>query len=168
MSTQTSEKEFVVSRVMNAPLDLVWDVHTKEEHIIKWWGPVGFTMLKATLDLRPGGMFHYGMKGPDGNEMWGRLVYTDIKPKTQLSYKNAFSNEKGEAVPAPFDGNWPLEVQNHMFLEAQGDKTLLTLKGWPVNPTPEQEDLFRGMFSSMNEGFGGMLTYLDEYLQKLK
>ena len=58
--------EFVISRVFDAPRDLVWQSFTQAEHLKHWWGPKGFKMLSCKLDLRPGGIFHYGMRAPNG------------------------------------------------------------------------------------------------------
>ena len=63
-------REFVVSRVLDAPRALVWKAWTDPEHLTRWWGPKGLTVKVARLDLRPGGVFHYGMHSPDGQEMW--------------------------------------------------------------------------------------------------
>ena len=68
------EKEFEIIRELNAPIDLVWKMHTQAEHLAKWWGPKGFKMLKCDLNFNPNGIFHYGMESPDGNKMWGKLT----------------------------------------------------------------------------------------------
>ena len=57
-------------RVFDAPRDLVWKAFTESERLMQWWGPKGFTMLVAKLDLRPGGVFHYSMRSPDGRAMY--------------------------------------------------------------------------------------------------
>jgi hypothetical protein len=77
----TGTKDFVMSRHFNAPRDLVWKAFTDIAHIRQWWGPKGFTVLKAAMDLRPGGTYHYAMKSPDGVTMWGKFVYREIVPQ---------------------------------------------------------------------------------------
>ena len=63
---------FVVSRVFAAPLACIWAAWTQREGLMQWFGPQGVTMVEGTLDLRPGGQFHYGMRTPDGSHMWGQ------------------------------------------------------------------------------------------------
>ena len=58
--------DFVISRVFDAPRDLVWKCFTEPERMKHWWGPKGFTVIASKMDLRPGGTYHYGMKAPDG------------------------------------------------------------------------------------------------------
>lgn len=69
---ETFSKEFVIEREFNAPRDLVWKVFTERDHLMRWWGPKGFKMIVGKLDLKPGGLFLYGMEAPDGSEMWGK------------------------------------------------------------------------------------------------
>ena len=60
---ETKTTEFVISRVFDAPRELVWKCFTDPEHMKQWWGPKGITVPVATMDLRPGGIFHYRMDG---------------------------------------------------------------------------------------------------------
>ena len=65
-------REFVISRVLDAPRDLVWKCFTDPEHMKQWWGPKGVKIVKSEMDLRVGGTYHYGMQTPDGSVMWGK------------------------------------------------------------------------------------------------
>lgn len=108
--------EFVISRVFDVPRELVWQAHNELDRLKHWWGPKGFTWLTGTLDFRPGGMFHYGMRSPKGEEMWGRFVYREIVKPERIVFINSFSDAKGGLTRAPFAGNWPLEVLNNLTL----------------------------------------------------
>src|SRR5512143_3627345 len=55
-----ADGELVITRVLDAPRDLVWKAWTEPERLMHWWGPKGFVMQTVKLDLRPGGVFHYG------------------------------------------------------------------------------------------------------------
>ena len=74
MATDAPSKDFVISRVLNAPRALVWKCFTDPARIKEWWGPTGFKVLKSDMDLRVGGTYHYGMQTTDGNVMWGKQV----------------------------------------------------------------------------------------------
>jgi uncharacterized protein YndB with AHSA1/START domain len=107
--------EFAILRVFDAPRDLVWKAFTKRERLAQWWGPKGFKILVSKLDLRPGGIFHYCMQSPDGQEMWGRFVYREIVAPERIVHINSFSDDKGGITRAPFSSTWPLEVLTSPF-----------------------------------------------------
>ncbi len=65
--TEPAGGEFLIRRNFNAPRELVFKAWTETERLTRWWGPKGFTMLSCKLDLRPGGVFLYGMRSPDGH-----------------------------------------------------------------------------------------------------
>jgi uncharacterized protein YndB with AHSA1/START domain len=67
-------KALVVTRTFDAPLERVWRAHTELDSLKRWWGPSAMELTQASLDLRPGGRFHYCIRGQDGAEMWGRFV----------------------------------------------------------------------------------------------
>jgi uncharacterized protein YndB with AHSA1/START domain len=73
-----TDLEFTISRVFDAPRDLVFKAFTDPEHMKHWWGPKGFTVIKSEMDLRVGGIYHYDLRGPDGSTMWGKFVYREI------------------------------------------------------------------------------------------
>jgi uncharacterized protein YndB with AHSA1/START domain len=163
-----SRNEFIISRVFDAPRELVWRVWTQPEHMTKWWGPVGLTMLACKVDLRPGGLCHYGMRTPDGPEMWGKFVYREITPPEKLVFVNSFSDAQGGITRHPLSATWPLEVLNTMTLTEKDGKTTLTLRGGPINATEEERRTFATSFDSMNKGFGGTFDQLAAYLAKVQ
>jgi uncharacterized protein YndB with AHSA1/START domain len=77
-ATNVGERELVITRTFDAPRELVFKAWTDPEHLQHWWGPKGFTFDVAKLDFRPGGIFHYSMRSPDGHVMWGKFVYREI------------------------------------------------------------------------------------------
>lgn len=165
---ETTQKQFTIRRIINAPQQLVWDMLTKPEHLKNWWGPAATEIGYATVDLRPGGMFHYSMVAPDGNTMWGKFVYTEIDEPNKLVYKSSFSDAEGEITPIPFPGMvFPLEILNILTLTEEGGKTVLTITGHPVNATAEEEAGYYGLTENMQQGFGGTFDKLDNYLSTL-
>lgn len=114
---------FTISRSINAPRDLVWKAYTQREHLLKWFGPKGFQMLDANMDLQPGGIFHYGMKAPDGTVMWGKWIFREINAPQKLTIINAFSNKEGGITRHPFAPLWPLEtLATTTFAERDGKR----------------------------------------------
>jgi len=101
MSAQNTA-EFSITRVFDAPRDLVWKAFTESERLLQWWGPKGFTMRVAKLDLRPSGVFHYSMRSPEGRDMWGKFVYREIVAPERIVFVNSFSDEAGNLTRHPF------------------------------------------------------------------
>ncbi|HEY1961663.1 MAG TPA: SRPBCC domain-containing protein, partial [Rhizomicrobium sp.] len=104
--------EFTIRRTFNASRDAVWKAYSDVDALSKWWGPKGFEWIDGKLDFRPGGIFHYGMRSPTGEEMWGKFVYREIAAPERLVFINSFSDRAGNTVRAPFAEDWPLEVLN--------------------------------------------------------
>lgn len=161
------EDMLTITRRLKAPRALVWKMYTEIEHLSHWWGPKGFSWISSSLDLRPGGLFHYGMKGPNGLEMWGRFVFHEIAAPERLVFVNSFSDEKGGLTRAPFAADWPLEVLNTLTFTEENGETVLTWRGAPVNTNEAERSRFRSMKPSMNQGFNGTFEQLEAYLASL-
>src|ERR1700687_1183189 len=86
----TPGKPFVIDRVFDAPRDKLWKAWTEAERLKKWWGPAGFIVHTCKVDLRPGGVFLYGMKAPDGSDMWGKFTYREITAPKKLVFIVSF------------------------------------------------------------------------------
>jgi uncharacterized protein YndB with AHSA1/START domain len=138
----------------------VWKAFTESERLMHWWGPKGFTMRVARLDLRPGGVFHHGLRSPDGRDMWGKFVYREIVAPERLVFVVSFTDEKGNLVRHPLSPTWPLEVLNTMTLH--DGKTTLTLRAVPINATEEERKTFEAGRGSLKQGFTGTLDQLAE------
>ena len=160
--------EFAIERIFDAPRDLVWKAHSEIGHLSKWWGPKGFAWVNATLDFRPGGIFHYCMRSPDGHEMWGKFVYREVVKPERIVFVNSFSNKEGATVRAPFAPDFPLEVANTLTFSGQGGKTTLNLRGAPVNASAAELARYRATNTSMNQGFAGTFDQLAEHLTEMR
>ncbi len=169
IQAQTKSPDFVLTRVFDAPRELVWKCFTEPEHMKHWWGPKGVTTIHSKLDLRVGGSNHYGMQGPDGSTMWGKFVYREIVPPARLVFINSFSDENGGTTRHPMAPTWPLEMLSIFPLEAQpGGKSQLTIRWSPYNATAEEQKTFDASHDNMRMGWGGSLDKLETYLAKAR
>jgi uncharacterized protein YndB with AHSA1/START domain len=159
-------KELIITRVIDAPPALVFAAWTEKQHLDRWWGPKGFTMVSSDIDLSPGGVFLYGMRAPDGGEMWGRWVFREIDPPRRIVFVSSFSNAEGEATRAPFSNDWPIETLSTVTFDEADGKTKLTLVGIPINANEVEHSMFESMFPSMQQGWGGTLDQLEEYVKE--
>ncbi len=129
--------EFASEHDVDAPRDLVWKAWTEPDRLARWWGPAGFEMRVRSLDLRPGGVFHYSIRPPNGREMWGRFVYREVVPQERIVFVNSFSDANCGVTRNPWIAGWPLEVLNTLTLSEHDGKTKLTLRGGPINASEE-------------------------------
>ncbi len=162
----TSSPEFVISRVFDAPRDLLWECFTQVSHIGQWWGPKGVKILKSEMDLRVGGMYLYGMETPDGKIMWGKFVYREIVPLEKLVFINSFSDEAAGVTRHPLSPTWPLQMLSTFTFEELGGKTRFTIRWAPFNATEEERNTFEAGRGSMTQGWSGTLEQLEVYLAR--
>ncbi|MGH6768515.1 MAG: SRPBCC family protein [Xanthobacteraceae bacterium] len=161
--------DFVISRVFDAPRELVWRCFTEPERMKEWWGPKGFTVIHSKMELRPGGTYHYGMKTPDGSVMWGKFVFSEIVAPERMVFVNSFSDEAGGTTRHPGHLSWPLEmVTVFTFEDVGGGKTRFTTRWSPLNATDEECRTFDAGHDSMRQGWTGTLDNLTSYLAKAR
>jgi uncharacterized protein YndB with AHSA1/START domain len=84
----TSDRELRAVRVFDAPRDLVFKMWTDPEHIVKWWGPNGFTTTIHKMDVRPGGDWELVMHGPDGRDYPNHKRYLEIDAPKRLVFEH--------------------------------------------------------------------------------
>lgn len=168
MNPQTS-KDLVISRVLDAPRDLVWKAFTDPAHMKHWWGPKGFIVIASKMDLRPGGSYHYGMKAPNGMAMWGLFRYREVTPPERLVFINCFSDESGGVTRHPGNAQWPLEMLSTFICEEMpGGKTRFTSRWAAHNATAEEQQVFDSSHDSMTQGWSGTMEQLEAYLAKVR
>jgi uncharacterized protein YndB with AHSA1/START domain len=97
-STVNAMERMVVTRVFDAPRDLVWNAWTDPKYVMQWWGPKGFTTPVCKMDFRVGGKFLYCMRAPDGQEFWNGGEYHEIVPPEKIVSSMYFSDSKGNKV----------------------------------------------------------------------
>ena len=165
--SETPKDAFVIIRRFAAPRELVWDCYTKEEHLKNWWGPKGFRMLKCSLDLRIGGVFHYGMESPNGMVMWGKWVFHKIEKPHLLANSVSFSDVDGGVTPHPFAPVWPPATYAETIFEDLGTECEITLVWEPGEATEAEIEAFTDAHAGMNAGCEGTFSQLDTYLKTL-
>ena len=160
----------IVSRELNAPRDLVWDVCTQARHLANWFAPGGRKGSVTSLDLRVGGLIHYCQTAPDGSDpVWGRAIYTEITPKERLVYMQSFSDEHGNIGAHPMAPGWPRVMHCvHRFDDLGGNRTRLTVEWTPADDSsPEAIAMFDGARAGMDGGWKGTFDNLENYLNRI-
>jgi uncharacterized protein YndB with AHSA1/START domain len=149
--TTPSDREILMTRIVNAPRQLVWDAWTKPEHLPHWMtGPDGWTMPVCEIDLRPGGKWRFVWRREDGSEMAMTGEYHEVVPPERLVNTEAWG------------GDWP-ETVNTLVLTEKDGKT--TMKCWVLYPSKDARD--KAMGTGMKDGWAVSNDRLDEYLATL-
>jgi len=147
-NNDTANRELVISRVFNAPKELVWKVWTEPEHIRQWWGPNGFTNTIFQMDVKPGGVWDLIMHGPDGTDYKNKSVYKEVVKYEKLVYDH---------VSGP-------KFQFTVTFKEQGKKTLISIQ--MLFETAEMRDQTVKTFKA-DEGLRQNMEKLEVYLEKI-
>lgn len=83
-----SSREIALTRVFDAPRELVFRMWTSAEHLANWWGPHGFTLTTHEFEFRPGGAWVSVMHGPDGTDYRNRIVFDEIEAPRRIAYRH--------------------------------------------------------------------------------
>lgn len=160
-------KPFTISRVFKVPRALMFKVWTEKEHFLNWFGPKGFEMKAGEFDLRPGGTFHYCMKTPQGQEMWGKAYYRDVVKEKRIVWITTFSDAAGNLTRHPMAPDWPREMLTVATFEDHPDGTKVTINWTPMNATAAEHKVFDESHAGMNGGWSGTFEQLENYLSTL-
>ncbi|HEY4215204.1 MAG TPA: SRPBCC family protein [Steroidobacteraceae bacterium] len=141
--SNTSDREIVITRVLKAPRELVFEAWTRPEHVAQWWGPTGFTTTTAAMEVRVGGSWRFVMHGPDGTDWPNRVDFLEVVRPERLVY------DHGDGIESS-PHHFRVVVT---FEDAGAGRTLLTMRS--VFPTREQRDF---VVKEVNAIEGGQQT----------
>lgn len=96
--TTPGDNEIAMTRVFDAPRQMVFDAFSKPELLKKWFGPRGWSLTECTVDLRVGGGFRFVMQGPEGQRMGMRGVYREIAAPERTVHLGTFDEYPGESI----------------------------------------------------------------------
>jgi uncharacterized protein YndB with AHSA1/START domain len=148
----TSAREIVATRLLNAPRALVFKMWTQPQHIAKWWGPKGFTNTIHEMDVRVGGVWRFVMHGPDGVDYPNRIVFQEVVPVERLSYLHGMDVENDLS-----------QFHVTVTLDDQDGKTLLTMRMLLASAEEREKMMaFRAV-----EGLNSTLDCLEEHLAEV-
>lgn len=158
--TTPREHELVITRVFEAPRDLVWKTWTDPELVNRWWGPKVFTAPFVKIDLRVGGKFLFCMRGPDGKDYWSTGVYREIVPPKRIVATDSFADKDGNIVSASYYGmkaELPLQMLLTVTFEEHEGKTRFTLHHDGI-PAGTDRDLAKQGWSESLDKLAALLS----------
>ncbi len=97
-NTVSEIERMVVTRVFDAPRELVWKAWTDPKYVMQWWGPKGFTAPVCKMDFRVGGKSLFCMRTPDGYEGWNAVEYHEIVLHEKIVSLMYFSDSEGNKI----------------------------------------------------------------------
>lgn len=153
MSENTQDREIIITRLINSPREVVWEAWTNPEHLIKWWGPKGFTNTFKEISVKPGGVWLFIMHGPDGTDYLNKVVYDEVIQPEKLVYTHGDGSDDHSN-----------DFQSTVTFEEDNGKTKLTMKA--VFPSAA---ILKDQIERVHaiEGGNQTLDRLQEYVAKM-
>jgi uncharacterized protein YndB with AHSA1/START domain len=151
----TADREIVISRVIDAPRELVFEAFTEVAHLSQWWGPEGFTTTTRAFEFRAGGEWDFLMHGPDGTDYAEWITWTEIVPPERIALLHGESRDD----PNAFD--------SVLTFEADGEATRIEMH--TVVPTKEVRDEAVEKYHAIEGGqqtLSNLAAYVAELVRK--
>ena len=148
------DREIVLSRVFDAPRELVFQAWTDPAHVTEWFCPKGFTKTTHEIDLRVGGRWRFEMVAPDGTRYDNRIAYLEIRAPDLLVYDHGRDQDDD-----------PTRFRVTITFDEQSDgKTVVTMR--QLHPTKAQRDTGIG-FGAVEIGYG-TIDKLADHLRRMR
>jgi uncharacterized protein YndB with AHSA1/START domain len=151
--------DLVLERIVDVPAELIWKGWTEPQHIVKWFSPRPYEVVRCEVDLRPGGIFRTDMKGPDMPESPCSGCILEVEKYKKFVWTSALGPE---FRPNPIPENGPdLLFTGIILLESQGLKTKYTA----IAIHPDEESCKKHAEMGFHEGWG---ICLDQLVEEIK
>ena len=151
-TTDSGDREIVITRVIDAPRELVFEAFTGVQHLSRWWGPEGFTTTTRSFEFRVGGEWDFVMHGPDGTDYQEWITWREIVPPERIAMLHGESRDD------------PNAFQSVMTFEPAGDQTRVVMR--TLFPTQELRDEAAEKYHAI-EGGEQTLSNLASYVAEL-
>ena len=152
---ETTDREIVITRVINAPPALVFEAFTDVRHLSQWWGPEGFSTTTRTFEFREGGAWDFVMHGPDGTDYQEWISWTEIAPPERIALLHGES--RGD----------PNAFESVLTFAPEGAATRIEMR--TVFPTNELRDQAVEKYHAIEGGqqtLSNLAAYVTEIVRK--
>lgn len=157
-TTETVQKEdIVITRIIDAPLEMVWKAWTDPEMVMRWWGPKYYTSPWCKIDLRVGGKFIFAMRAPKeqgGMENFTAGVYQKIVPLERLEFTQGLADKDGNRIDPAEIGmppDFPKEIRTVIVFRPKGNMTELTITEHDWTPGQMMVYSYAGMHQCLDK-----------------
>ncbi len=158
------KQEFIITRIFDAPRELVFKAWTEPDHVTHWWGPQGFTAPYCKADIQRGGTFLYCMQSPEGKLYWNKGVYHEIIAPEKIISSMYFADKEGNIVEPTnygFGPEFPTEMRD-----------VVTFKNHEENKTEfkfhRNISILISKHYLIDQGWNESLDRFEEHLKKIK
>jgi uncharacterized protein YndB with AHSA1/START domain len=151
----TADREIVISRVISAPRELVFEAFSEVRHLSRWWGPEGFTTTTRAFEFRVGGDWDFVMHGPDGTDYQEWISWTEIAPPERIALLHGESRDDPDAF------------ESTLAFEPHGTATRIVMR--TVFPTTQLRDQAVEEYHAIEGGeqtLSNLAAYVAEIAQK--
>ena len=151
----TADREIVISRVISAPRELVFEAFTEVRHLSRWWGPEGFSTTTRAFEFRAGGVWDFVMHGPDGTDYSEWITWTEIAPPERIALLHGESRDD------------PNAFESVLTFEPDGAATRIEMR--TVFPTSELRDEAIEKYHAIEGGqqtLNNLAAYVTEIVRK--
>ena len=140
-AVNSRKEDLVITRIIDAPIELVWKAWTDPKHVTRWWGPKYYTSPSCRIDLREGGKYVFCMRAPQdqgGQDSYTAGVYKKIVPMERLEFTQCLADKDGNPIDPARVGmppDFPKEIRTQVLFRAKGKMTelVITEYDWPVS-----------------------------------
>jgi uncharacterized protein YndB with AHSA1/START domain len=140
-TVNVKKEDLVVTRILDAPIELVWKAWTDPEYVKRWWGPRDYTSPECRSDFREGGSYVFCMRAPaeqGGQDSYTAGVYKKIVPMQLLEFTQYLSDKDGNKIDPTVIGmppDFPKEIRTVIVFNAKGNMTelVITEYGWTMS-----------------------------------
>jgi len=158
---------FTISRVFEAPRQLVFDCWVQPAHFEQWFAPAGCGSRLCSADVRPGGHYHQEVVWPDGTSFHTMHAFKEIHPIDLILFVSSFCDESGQIVKHPFDDRWPDRLLTRVTFAEEGRNTRVTVQWDPVDATEAELKNFVDSQPNCVLGWTGTFDRLAATLESL-
>lgn len=170
LGDENGEKKFVINRSFEAPINTVFDMWTKPEHVSQWLPPTGMNMKFLKANITPGGHSAYAMfpVGDETKAMYGRIDYISMTRPNLLTYTQIFTDKDGNLSRHPMAPTWPAVMHTTVNFTEEGENQTRITVTWKVEgqATVEEMKTFLTSRAGMTQGWTGSFDKFEDYLQK--
>lgn len=150
-ASESSKYDLVMTRVFDAPRELVFKAWTETEHVTAWWGPKGFTNPRCEVDARVGGIMRIDMRAPDGVVYPMSAVFQEIAEPSRLVLLSSALDANGNAM---------FDIEQTVTFADRHGKTELTLQCRVVKATAVAPQYLKGMEMGWTQSLERLGTYV--------
>jgi uncharacterized protein YndB with AHSA1/START domain len=149
--TGAADREIAISRVIDAPAEVVFEAFTAVQHLSQWWGPEGFWTTTTSFEFRVDGEWDFVMHGPDGTDYSEWITWTEIAPPERIAFRHGESRDD------------PNTFETIIAFEPDGAATRVEMR--TVFPTKAQRDEAVEKYRAVEGGtqtLANLASYVDD------